>query len=378
MAVPRVAVSGERDLRHRVLRIRHAGPTIAGALRATAIPHSTGRAAVGDFSSRVSHHFGGLAGRPQSTGGRAPVAAQQPAPGALSDRGYGGGLADKYFARDVDRLVPASRAAASGLHVSRAAGDHGTRRCGAGGGRSRADDGVKDDNDNKERELKLVPADEGLLDRLEAVERLGELGVRGRRRELQRNSFFDTRSRALSRARVGFRRRTIAGERMATWTLKADSKLEGGVATRLEIELQLDADLAPALAIGVLRDAARSRGASALAEAVSDALRSDGLPLARPYVETETDRRILDLEAPARGWKVELALDCMRLLGHDYADVEIEAELKRGDLDALEAARQAMASLGEVRPSEASKLSRALAHLASCNCAPSPYGRGQG
>ena len=237
---------------------------------------------------------------------------------------------------------------------------------------------MNDDNDNKERELKLVPADEALLDRLEAVERLGELEVRGRRRELQRNSFFDTRSRALGRARVGFRRRTIAGERMATWTLKADSKLEGGVATRLEIELQLDAELAPALVIGVLRDAARSRGASALAEAVSDALRSDGLPLARPYVETETDRRILDLEAPARGWKVELALDRMRLLGHNYADVEIEAELKHGDLDALDAARQAVASLGEVRPSEASKLSRALAHLASCNCAPSPSGRGQG
>ena len=237
---------------------------------------------------------------------------------------------------------------------------------------------MNDDNDNKERELKLVPADEALLDRLEAVERLGELEVRGRRRELQRNSFFDTRSRALGRARVGFRRRTIAGERMATWTLKADSKLEGGVATRLEIELQLDAELAPALVIGVLRDAARSRGASALAEAVGDALRSDGLPLARPYVETETDRRILDLEAPARGWKVELALDRMRLLGHNYADVEIEAELKHGDLDALDAARQAVASLGEVRPSEASKLSRALAHLASCNCAPSPSGRGQG
>ena len=111
---------------------------------------------------------------------------------------------------------------------------------------------------------------------------------------------------------------------------------------------------------------------------MSDALRSDGLPLARPYVETKTDRRILDLEAPARGWKVELALDRMRLLGHDYADVEIEAELKRGDLDALEAARQAIASLGDVRPSGASKLSRALAHLASCNCAPSPSGRGQG
>src|SRR5207244_918353 len=77
---------------------------------------------------------------------------------------------------------------------------------------------------------------------------------------------------------------------------KADIRLEGGAATRVEIALQLDAALAPALAIGVLRDAARSRGASALAEAVSDALRSDGLPLARPYVETETDRRILDLE----------------------------------------------------------------------------------
>lgn len=224
-------------------------------------------------------------------------------------------------------------------------------------------------NDNHERELKLVPVDEGLLDRLAAVDRLGEFEVRGRRYELQRNSFFDTASRALGRARIGFRRRTIAGAPLATWTLKADSQLVGGVTTRLEIELQLDADMPPALAVGVLRDAARSRGAAALAEAVTDALRSDGPPLARPFVEMETDRRIVDLEAPARGWKVELALDRMRLVGHDYADIEIEAELKRGDLGALEAVRQAIASLGEVRPSEGSKLSRALRHLERCDCA---------
>jgi inorganic triphosphatase YgiF len=219
-----------------------------------------------------------------------------------------------------------------------------------------------------ERELKLVPADARVVDRLAVVDRLGELEVRGRRREQQRNSFFDTSSRALSRARLGFRRRTIQGQRLAIWTIKADTDLVRGVATRSEIELHLDADTPPALALGALRSAARSRGAAALAEEVADALAGSGLPLARPLLEMETDRLILDLEAPGRGWTVELALDRVRLPGHAYSELEIEAELKHGDEAALEAARSAVASLGEVRASEGSKLSRALAHLASCRC----------
>ena len=223
-------------------------------------------------------------------------------------------------------------------------------------------------NDDVERELKLVPDNPALLDRLAAQSEFGELEVAGRRHEVQRNSFFDTASRALSSARVGFRRRTVDGRRLATWSLKSDAKLVGGVATRSEIELQLDPSMPPALAIGALREAARSRGAAALAEHVADALASGGLPLARPFLEMETDRAVVDLEAPERGWSVELALDRVRLVGHAYDEVEIEAELKRGDDAALQAVLSAIAALGDVRPSEGSKLSRAMAHLAACHC----------
>ena len=220
---------------------------------------------------------------------------------------------------------------------------------------------------NLERELKLRPDEPALLDRLAAVERLGEFRVAGRRREVQRNSFFDSSSRALSQARVSFRRRTIQGEPMATWTLKGGGNHARGVSTRTEIELRLDSDMAPVLAIDALRQAARQRGAAALAEQLGDALAVGGLPLARPYLETETDRTILDLEAADRGWSVELALDRVRLVGHGYAELEIEAELKRGDDAALEAAREAIAALGPTHESEGSKLSRALAHVGACS-----------
>jgi inorganic triphosphatase YgiF len=225
---------------------------------------------------------------------------------------------------------------------------------------------------NVERELKLVPADAGLLDRLAQIDRLGPLNVHGRRHELQRNSFFDSRARALAAAHVGFRRRTVDGQRLATWSLKADAQLVKGVATRSEIEVQLDADVAPGMALSVLRDAARSRGASAMAEATDDAMASGGLPLAQPYLETETDRTIVDLEAPERGWSVELALDRMQLIGHRYSDLEIEAELKHGDEAALDAVREAISSMGPVTESRASKLSRASAHIAACDCGTSP------
>jgi inorganic triphosphatase YgiF len=220
-----------------------------------------------------------------------------------------------------------------------------------------------------ERELKLVPADPGLLDRLAAAERAGDFQRVARHRELQRNRFFDTASRALSRARIGFRRRSIDGQRLAIWTLKSDAKLVGGVTTRAEIELQLEPDMPPALAIGVLREAARSRGAAVLAEQVADALAGGELPLAQPFLEMETDRVVVDLEAAERGWRVELALDRVRLVGHAYQEVEIEAELKRGDEAALQAVGSAIAALGDVHPSEGSKLSRAMAHLAACECA---------
>jgi inorganic triphosphatase YgiF len=223
--------------------------------------------------------------------------------------------------------------------------------------------------DNTERELKLRPLEPAMLERLAAAERFGEFSVYGRRRELQRNSFFDTSSHALSKARLGFRRRTIEGQSLATWTLKADSVLLRGVATRTEIELQLDPDMAPALALGALRQAAAQRGAAALAEELADALADGGLPLAMPFLEMETERNILDLEAAASGWSIELALDRVRLIGHKYAEFEIEAELKKGDEAALESARAAIEEFGPVENSIGGKLSRALAHLATCDSA---------
>jgi inorganic triphosphatase YgiF len=222
--------------------------------------------------------------------------------------------------------------------------------------------------DNVERELKLVPEHGELLDELASVEQLGPFEARGRRRELQSNSFFDSTARGLAHAHVGFRRRLVEGKPMATWSIKGDSQRVAGVATRSEIELVLEADMAPSLALTALRDAARTRGASPLAEAVTDAL-ATGLPLATPYLETRTDRRIVDLVAPGKDWEVELALDHMAVVGHQYAEVEIEAELKHGDVAALDAAREAIDALGEVHESEGSKLSRAAAHVADCDCA---------
>jgi inorganic triphosphatase YgiF len=197
-------------------------------------------------------------------------------------------------------------------------------------------------DDDIERELKLVPADAGLLDRLAGLERLGPFSVR-RRFERQRNSFFDTRSRALEAARLGFRRRIVEGGGMATWTLKSEGQTLRGVATRPEIELRLDAEMPPVMVLGTLQQAARQRGAPALAEEVADALArgGGGLVPARPVLETQTERTILDLEDAEHGWAAEMA---------------------------LEAARQAIEALGEVHESHGSKLSRALAHARACAC----------
>ena len=217
-----------------------------------------------------------------------------------------------------------------------------------------------------ERELKLTPEDEGTLDALARVDSLGQLRVVGRRREIQHNAFFDSEAKALGSARVGFRRRVVEGQMMAVWTIKGDAETLGGVSTRSEIELTLAPDMPPALAIGALRAAARSRGARALAESVGEALRVGGLPLAEPFVETVTHRRIVDLAAPST--EVELALDHVRVVGHDYSEFEIEAELKTGEPAVLDEVRAAIEAIGSVRESDGSKLSRAMRHVSACRC----------
>jgi inorganic triphosphatase YgiF len=232
---------------------------------------------------------------------------------------------------------------------------------------------------NEERELKLTPRKPTLLDELWDMRAFGPFEVLGRRIERQRNSFFDTRERALRRARIGFRRRVIHDQPLAVWTIKGEGSMLRGISTRTEIELRLDADTPPALAIGVLRQAAQQRGAAALAEQLGDALSSGSLPLREPVLETENQRRVLELAAAEHGWQTEMTLDDVRIVGHPgYIEQEIEVELQRGGDDALDAARAAIEAVGGVRESEGSKLSRALAHVERCDCAPSPSGRGSG
>src|SRR4051812_31284169 len=100
-------------------------------------------------------------------------------------------------------------------------------------------------SDTRERELKLVPGSEALLDVLADIDRLGSLTAHGRHRELQRNSFFDSPSGSLRKARVGFRRRGIEGQTLATWSIKGGSENVRGVSSRDEIEARLDPDMAP-------------------------------------------------------------------------------------------------------------------------------------
>jgi inorganic triphosphatase YgiF len=209
-----------------------------------------------------------------------------------------------------------------------------------------------------EIELKLTPREAGLLDSLARLTRLGPFEISNPREEDQRNSFFDTRTQGLRKARIGFRRRIVTGQRLATWTLKAEGALFRGIAVRSEVELQLDEDMAPALALQALR----GRADRAVAEQLADALADGSLPLAKPFLETLTERRLRDLTSPTA--KAELALDRVRIVDHpEYAEEEIEVELKRGDEEALEEARKAIEELGEVRESTGSKLSRALAYV---------------
>jgi inorganic triphosphatase YgiF len=236
-----------------------------------------------------------------------------------------------------------------------------------------------------ERELKLEPEDPALLDRLSAVDKLGPFEVVGRRAERQRNSFFDTPTRALRAARLALRRRcveserlasatlpgeapassTLQGQALATWTLKGEGDQLGGLATRPEVELRLREDMPPGMALEVLAQAARQRGAAALAEEAADALVGSRPPLAEPFLELVTHRRILDLR-DSQGAQLELALDSVQLVGHpDRVEYEIEVELRRGDEAALEVARAAIAELGNVRDGQGSKLSRALDYLRS-------------
>ena len=74
----------------------------------------------------------------------------------------------------------------------------------------------------EERELKLAPHESALLELLADLRTIGPFEVVGAKLERQRNAYFDTRTRALQRAKLAFRRRVEPDEMVATWTLKAD------------------------------------------------------------------------------------------------------------------------------------------------------------
>jgi inorganic triphosphatase YgiF len=215
-----------------------------------------------------------------------------------------------------------------------------------------------------ERELKLLPEQPGLLDLIAARDHLGPLRFGARHLEKQMNAFYDTPDRALGNVLVAFRRRTNQGAPMATWALKMDGEMTEGLITRSEIEVALDHDTPPFLALSLLRQAASERGALVLAEKVADALTGSSPVQAEPFLRFDTERTAIALEEHVRGWLAELALDRVRLLpcGHGYE--ELEVELKRGDEELLAIARAEIQALGPVVPGTRGKLDRAIEHLA--------------
>lgn len=221
---------------------------------------------------------------------------------------------------------------------------------------------------SEERELKLVPGNSDVLERLAAADRLGPFVLTPAGVEHQTNAYWDTPHSALGAAHIALRRRVVVGARQATWTVKGEGSLEQGLAIRPEINVVLEADTPPVLVAQVMIQAARERGQTDLSGDLADALRQDGPLPAQPLLEMRTTRRLWNLAEPGQPWSLELALDDVRLAGHDdYAEREIEVEIRHGDTTLLETARDAIQALGPVHAATGTKLSNALEHLARCH-----------
>jgi len=137
-------------------------------------------------------------------------------------------------------------------------------------------------SDDVERELKLVPDDPGLLDRLAAQNQFGELLVAGRRTRCSATAS------SIPRARTGHEASGLSpphGRGPADGHLVAEVGRQSPARRdhRSEIEVQLDADMAPMLALSTLRQVASQRGAAALAERSRCAERRRSA-LAQPFV----------------------------------------------------------------------------------------------
>ncbi|ANF57227.1 CYTH domain-containing protein [Halotalea alkalilenta] len=200
---------------------------------------------------------------------------------------------------------------------------------------------------DEEIELKLVFAPGGrealLLDPLLAalVPRPMRLG----------NRYYDTAERDLERARAALRLRQGEGDAVIQ-TLKSAGHGEGGLSRRGEwqwrlSEMRLDLDVLEALA----------GQAPSLAALADRAL----LERLRPVFITDFERIAFDIEH--RGALIELAIDHGTIeVGEQRRSIdELELELKRGTPAALWSLAEQLAERVALRPSNASKASRAAA-----------------
>ena len=191
----------------------------------------------------------------------------------------------------VYRLVPAARAASGGLHVGRAArrSPRSTRSSWRSKSRRRR---RCERAQPSSASSSSTPDDAALLDRLAAVGH-GSASFRRRVATVSCSATASSirRSRALTRAQDGLSasddRRAVAGDVDAQGRRHARPRASrrGPRSSCSWIQTW-----PPALA---LRRSARRRGSAAprsLAEELADALADGGLPLAEPFLETETDR----------------------------------------------------------------------------------------
>lgn len=196
------------------------------------------------------------------------------------------------------------------------------------------------------------------LERLLALDRIGDFRLIERDERIQTDTYFDTPSLALRGASSSLRLReigsavkaTFKGARQAVSAVSAESHL----IQRLELEVPVvpaPADHEAFLARLDLAPVARARELAGTAEL-------------RPIARLVTFRRMLHY-ARSNGETVELSLDTVDAL--DLRDnratqiVEVELELTQGTAATLIAAATALnAAIPTLRPSHASKLARTL------------------
>ncbi len=199
-------------------------------------------------------------------------------------------------------------------------------------------------------------ADKRALDQLLALDRFGEWVVERLPEKIQVDSYFDTSTELLKHggASLRIRRKDPA----VLMTFKGDRVATGSAVSRLEDEVSIDPDLA----IQFEQDGAWPQQDLPSPLARARPLTGDATFIA--FAQLQTSRMQLIASHPG-GAQVELAVD--RCQGTRIDDdrrvtfVEVEVELKQGNLDDLTDALHALVStVPGLRPSTTTKLERTL------------------